>query len=375
MIVPLPSIFPPGASGPASPKIFLGSSPIEAVEVYGSLSLVKVNTSRKGPAVATIELTCYRDEAGRWPVIDNGYFVRWKPIRLEVDFDAFSQHLLSGYILKLTPEFPEDRSEAKLTVEIQDETAVLDRQEKERVWPGDGSDQPVSDVLIIQTVSADYVQGLSVSPFSAEGQTSQTLNQTKTDYAFLLERAEASAFEFRIVDGEIYFGPPQLADTPQPALLVYAGGDSNTISFKVEDSADAPEAANVASTDVASGEATNNRLVPDLPLLGDVAVETGDGVPSYELRVSPQGDLPEASLRALAQGQINEASLSIKAECEIDGTLYGHVLLPGHLVEVGGVGNRYGGAWYVDSVEHELDDLGYRQKAVLLRNGVGREVS
>lgn len=374
MIPRLPSIFPQGASGPASPKIFLGSSPVEASDVYGSLSIIKVSTSRKGPAVATIELTCFRDEAGRWPIIDNGYFRRWKAIRLEVDFDAFSQHLLTGYILKMTPEFPEDRSEAKLTIEIQDETSLLDRQQKERIWPSDGSGQSVSDNFVVRAVATDYVQPLSLSSFSAEGQISKSLNQSKTDFAFILERADASAFEFRIVDSEIYFGPPQLSGSAQPALLVYAGGDTNMTAFKVEDSADAPEAANAAATDATSGAVNDNRITPDLPILGDVAVETGDGVAPYELRVAPQGDLPESALRALAQGQINEASLSIRAECEIDGTLYGHVLLPGHLVEVDGVGDRYGGAWYVDSVEHELDALGYRQKAVLLRNGVGREV-
>ena len=67
------------------------------------------------------------------------------------------------------------------------------------------------------------------------------------------------------------------------------------------------------------------------------------------------------------------ASLSITAGCEVDGTAYGHVLVPGALVTVDGVGERHGGRWYVDAVEHELDAQGYRQKTTLKRNAVNRE--
>ena len=372
MILQMPKIFPTGPSGPAAPRIYLGQQRLEATAIYGALASLSVTAPRKGPATGTMVLTCYRDERGRWPVIDDGYFERWMPLRIDVDFESFAQHLVTGFVLKMTPEFPEDRSEAKLTVEFQDETAMLDRQQIERVWPGDDRGQPVTDRFVLSAILAGYAQGFRIASSTAEGQTSATLNQAKTDFAFLTERADASAFEFRIRDREAYLGPPQLTGTPQPVITVYAGASSNAQEFKAEDSADTPAAALAASVEGGQDNVENIRLQPDLPLLGDQALPNGQGVPDYELRVQPQGDAAATNLRALAQGQINEASLAIKAEVTIDGTLYGHVLLAGALVEVDGVGSRYGGRWYVDSVEHDMDAEGYRQKAVLLRNAIGQ---
>ena len=211
---------------------------------------------------------------------------------------------------------------------------------------------------------------------SAEGMTHRNLNQDKTDFALMTERAEVNGYEFRVVEGKVYFGPPRLSGKPQPPLLVYAGPDTNASGFKgfkAEDAADTPEAARVATTN-AEGEVADNRLTPDLPLLADEPATRGEpGVPPYELRLEPQGDQSPANLIASAQGRINAASLSITATCEVDGTAYGHVLVPGALVTVDGVGERYGGRWYVDMIEHELDPSGYRQKVTLLRNAVNRE--
>ena len=56
---------------------------------------------------------------------------------------------------------------------------------------------------------------------------------------------------------------------------------------------------------------------------------------------------------------------------ELDGTLYGHVLLPGQPVAVDGPGEWLGGIYYVDRVSHRFNTEGYRQQIRLLRNAYG----
>ena len=84
-----------------------------------------------------------------------------------------------------------------------------------------------------------------------------------------------------------------------------------------------------------------------------------------------EGDETVDEIEARAQGMVNEASFRIRANGELDGTLYGHVLQVGGTVTVDGVGSRNGGVYYVDTVTHQFSPDGYRQQFQLIRNAVG----
>ena len=88
-------------------------------------------------------------------------------------------------------------------------------------------------------------------------------------------------------------------------------------------------------------------------------------------RVSREGDETEEETRARAVAMANEASMRIRATGELDGALYGHVLLPALPVRVDGVGSRNGGIYYVDKVTHAFTPDGYRQQFELIRNATG----
>jgi hypothetical protein len=84
-----------------------------------------------------------------------------------------------------------------------------------------------------------------------------------------------------------------------------------------------------------------------------------------------QGSPSADELRARAQRLANEQSLRVKAEGELDGSLYGHVLRVGEPVGVDGVGDWLQGVYYVDKVKHHFSLDGYRQSFTLLRNAYG----
>jgi hypothetical protein len=76
--------------------------------------------------------------------------------------------------------------------------------------------------------------------------------------------------------------------------------------------------------------------------------------------------------KARAQAKANENAWKIMADGELDGSLYGHVLLTHKPVGVYGVGDTYGGLYYVDKVTHIFAQSGYRQSFRLLRNATGQ---
>lgn len=364
----LPAIFE--TIEPASVKILAGTVPLEISDLYPVLETINVQVSRTQPGAGNLVMTASRDENGEWPVIDGGYFERWKPIRIQADFGSYVEDVIWGYVVKITPEFPQDRGAAKVTVEFQDETIALDREQITRTWGDSESSTSLTDRTIVQSVLANY--GLMLDSGSADGQTRPTLNQDKTDFRFISELAEAVGYEMRLMFGSLYFGPINLRGEPQEKVLVYAGPDTSALEFKIEEEAAVPDQAATASVDTSgSGESSETILEPDLPILGsEAASSSATGLPTNTWRLRQEGDNNPTAAQMLAQAKINEASLSIKAECTVDSTIYGHVILPGKLIEIDGIGSRYGGAFYVDTVEHTFDANGYVQKATLLKNGI-----
>lgn len=368
MSLNLPQIFK--VTEPAGLKLLLGAVPIEAVDLYPVLENVTVNVSRKEPGVATIVLSAMRDETGAWPVLDGEYFTRWNPIRIQADFGAYVEDVLWGYVLKVTPEFPADRGAAKVTVEIQDESIALDRVAINREWNSASSPTDMSDGMIVATIASS--NRLMPAAENGEGMTVNPMTQDKTDFRFIAERAEKIGYEFRIQFGEIYFGPINLSGTPQDTLLVYAGPDTSVREFSIAEEGGMPAEAVMATVDTGgSGEAIEARVAPNLPILGrEAAYEEGQtGLQDFSWQIKGEGDAAPDAAEMLAQAKVNEASLSISAEAQVDSTIYGHVIQPGKTIAVDGIGERYGGRFYVDTVEHVFDAEGYTQKASLLKNG------
>ena len=164
----------------------------------------------------------------------------------------------------------------------------------------------------------------------------------------------------------------RLTLAPQDNIMVYAGRDTNCINFSLTDDGHLPDK---VAYDIAAREGDQNEseeIEPDLELLGTTPATSADsGLGDFVWRLSRSGESTpeEAAARALAKA--NENAMKITATGELDGTLYGHVLRVGEPVGVDGIGQRYGGIYYIDTVNHRFDIDGYRQTFTLLRNAYG----
>ena len=252
---------------------------------------------------------------------------------------------------------------------MQDESAALDREQMRTVW---GEEVPVTDRLILEELVAPIA--LAVDPESGDGRSSRALSQDATPIQFLRERATANGYELIFSEGGVYFGPKRLTGETQAPILIYAGRDTNALSFQIADESQHPDEVRFDHAPQEEGAETVTETVgPDEPPLGEspAAAEGADlGAPSV-WRVNREGDETEEDVRARAQALVNEHAFRLRATGELDGALYGHVLKVGHTVAVDGTGVRYGGVYYVDRNTHRFTTEGYRQSFELIRNATG----
>jgi phage protein D len=354
---------------PAECMIELDGDEID--EMYPALVEVVVDADRSRATTATLVFEARRLEDGTWTVQDDDHFKPWVPIKIEAVFGDESEEVMRGYVKEVRAEYPAEKGAAKVTVNCQDDSLLLDRTHIEQNW---GEDAPITDGAIASEIASR--NGLQLLDTPGTGQTVEALNQNSTDIRFLLKRAQANGFEIIFRDGKLYFGDMRLDAETQPTILVYAGADTNCISFNIQDDGHKPDkvayhiAADVGST------SSPTEVTPNLKVLGnEPAHSANSGLPDFVWRPQRQGVSDDTQMKAIAQHMANEQSMKITANGELDGSLYGHVLRIGEPVGVDGVGERYSGTYYVDAASHRFDVNGYKVTFRLLRNAYGDDLS
>ncbi|MEM7711723.1 MAG: hypothetical protein AAF264_13460, partial [Pseudomonadota bacterium] len=359
----------PGFRQAASCVIEAGEDAKNIGDIANLVATVDIQTGREEAWTGSIVIEDRRKEDGTWTAADSGLFSRWAPIRVSADFQTHQEVILTGYMVKLTPEYPGNPAESKLTIEIQDEGSALSREQMRRVW---GDQAPMTDLAILTELVKDA--NVSPDPASGAGQSSRSLSQEGTPIQFLRERAKANGYELIFFDGSVYFGPRRLDNAAQSPIMVYAGRATNCRNFTLGDSADTPDQVRVDLAKREEGsEPESTTVSPDEKPLGTTPAANegaGLGTPSV-WRMGHEGDETPEEATARAQALVNEHAFKLRGSGELDGSLYGHVLRPGAPVQVDGPGTRYGGLYYVDKVAHAFNTEGYTQNFELMRNATG----
>lgn len=359
------SLFEQSQRAPAECKVEINHVVID--DMYAALIEVEVSTDRSRVSEATLVLETRRLEDGSWSIQDDARFRPWSAITISAVFSGAEEEIMSGYIRQVQAEYPAEKGSARVTITCQDHSLKLDRLQRNEDW---GHGAPTTDSVIATQIAQRNQLSLLAAP--GEGQTVQDLNQNKTDYRFLLDRANANGYEFYFRGDTLYFGDMRLSSAIQPTILVYAGTATNCISFNLQDDGHQPE---VVSYEVAAAEGSDpnpQSVTPNLDLLGTEPIDSSQaGLDQFAWRPQRQGVSDETQMQALAQQMANQQSMRISVDGELDGSLYGHVLRVGERVAVDGVGERHSGTYYVDTASHRFDMSGYRITFRLLRNAYG----
>jgi hypothetical protein len=343
----------------------------EITDLYPYLREAQVSMSRSAATTATLTFDSIRLEDGHWSVQDAGVFEAWKTISVVAAFGDETEEVMRGYIKDVRCEYPEDMSAARVTVTAQDESLVLDREHVRGALSTE--DSPVADGDIVSDIARDH--NLDVS--ADTGLTNAALNIDGTYVRLLRDRAEANGFELYVREGTLYFHAPRLDQDPAPEpIRVYAGPLTNCLSLAVEYDGHKPDEVAVMRAAESGTAAEEGRFSPDLRLLGTTAANSAArGLEPFVWRMQAPSGATTDEVHARAQAKANENAWKITANGELDGALYGHVLLTHTLVVVDGAGEENSGTYYVDEVQHRFSLDGYREGFKLLRNATGDDSS
>ena len=345
----------------------------EITDLYPFIISISVEATRQQHAKATIVFASPADETDHWLVADDPRLLPDATITIEADFLTAREEVMRGVVKSVTPNYPANAGDATVTVTADDDSARFDRAPRLQPW-GSGLPSGITDLAILTEIVGG--SGVSLDPFSGTGHSGIFPNQRTTDIVFLTSRANANGYELLFQEGLLYFGPMRTAQEAQPPIMVYAGRASNCRTFSAANNGDRPDRYTHRGRNANGDPDRDVESVADEPLMGLTPARTSaSGLAPQTGRLDRRTSPSEAENAARARQLAIEGQFSVRAEGELDGALYGHVLKVGLPVEVDGVGDAYSGRYYVDKVTHLFDVNGYKQNFVLLRNALGRAPS
>ena len=298
---------------------------------------------------------------------------------LTVLFNALPQVLMDGIITNWQFSPGNQPGLGTLTLTGEDVSVMMDLKKKRANY------KTMSEPLIARAIILSYPQyGLIpdvVWPTGASQPlpTGKTPVQQATDLEHLKDLGKRFGHVFYVEPtaapgfNTAYWGPPKRSDTPQRALTVSMGPQTNVeqISFTYN---------GLAATlvdDLVQGKkgpfpVLTFKSTREPPLASMPALETQ--LPNIRTTLLEQGSgaLDEDDARTRAQGITDKSVDSVAtAQGELDGLQYGGVLRPRGIVGVRGAGLTHDGSYYVKSVSHSISKGQYKQRFSLTREGTG----
>ena len=299
---------------------------------------------------------------------------------LMVTINAVQQVLMDGIIAhqQLNPGYGSGNGNGTtLSVTGEDVSIMMDLDEKAISHPGQDEATIVKDIISSYSqygLTPDVITPQTVSRPSVN---EWTPRQRDTDLEFLNKLAERYAFDFYVTPGPkpkkniAYWGPPKKEGTPQGALNVNMGPNSNveTINFRYNALSPTQSTGEVQDRETNQIESIQVSSSERTALSREPALTSQSHVRTRQFRQSGL-DAREALARAQARTD-NSVDETVTAEGVLNALRYGDLLKPRGLVDLRGAGHGYDGTWYVKRVTHSIQRGEYKQRFVLTREGTG----
>ncbi|MER8400436.1 hypothetical protein [Mesorhizobium sp. M1348] len=311
------------------------------------------------------------------PVFTHPLLLPFSRVAVQVSFGAQYEVLIDGFITHRQASPGDEPGSTTLTVTGEDIRVMMDIEERTVTHDGLNPEMRVYRIL------GQYQTFLGVTPDIRPPRNSRTPSleripvQHGTDLQYLRKLAREHAYVFYVEPGKMpnfnlaYWGPPPKISTPQPALTVNMGPDTNA---RIHFSYDALKLETSSGTAM---DARTRTLQPVSPLLDlglalaqQPARDFQRGIVRKTLaRHGIGGDVMDVLDASNAAAVRSEDALS--ASADIDVAEYGHVLRPRRVVGVRGAGRQLDGAYYVKRVSHAIRRGSYTQRCTLTRESLG----
>jgi Rhs element Vgr protein len=320
-------------------KIFSEGNQVS--ETYQVLSVI---VTRQVNRISAAQITFKDGDPAQedFPISNTEEFIPGKAIEIHAGYHSDEEIIFKGIVVKNGVHAKKDKPSV-FRVECRDEAVKLSVGRKNKYFyesnDGEIIEEIASAVGLDKEVDATTVQHQSMVQYQA------------TDWDFIVSRAEASGKLVFTEDNKLLVKSPDFSQ--QPALSLRHGG--NIIAFETEMEARDQFSSikgfswDSASQEVIESEAeTFNGTLPGNVTSSDLS----DTIGLDYFSLAHGGNIKDVELQDWVNALENKSKISkIKGRIQIQG--YGSVL-PGNLVEMNGMGDRYNGTAYVSAVRHEI---------------------
>jgi Phage tail baseplate hub (GPD) len=347
--------------------------------VLGQLVRAEVRESDADPTVLALRFQLVQRANGEFGPLDDTVFEPGVALSFELEPPGGTvQRLFEGFVTHIRPHFETIAGNAYVEVLAMDAAVLLDAEEHVVAWPNMKDSDVVSQVLSDYQITAQADDTAVVYD-----EDRQLLVQRATDWRFLqyLAQRNGARFYFEYDDSQsqvvAHFAPPDLSAPPQPdVLLLQDGANLNWADLQLV--ATGPVTRTGSAIDPIAKQIVRGDGTPALSLLGadDAAgaVESGlksGGAGGSVVLLRDPFPLDEA-IGAEATAATDAARFVIELRGELDPSLYRGLLRARRPVLVRGVGRRFSGVYYVESVRTTLEDTTLLQSFVAVRNATGQ---
>lgn len=328
---------------PATPDVCTAAILIDGAEIPGEYHLLSLAVTREVNRIPMAVVQFQDGDAAKatFAASSGQHFIPGKKIEIQLGYRSQNDKVFQGIIIKHSIKVR--KNSTCLIVDCRDKAVKMTQGKKWRYF----TDQKDNDIM--EDIIGSYALQKDVQATTVD--LKEIVQYNATDWDFLLCRAEANGQVVTVTDGKITVARPKLSGSP--AVAVRYGATLLELDAEIDArlqskgiKAGSWDAAEQGMLDVEAGEPaamnTGNLSADDL-----AEVIGGD---AHEIRHG--GRLSEPELKAWADGRLLKERLAkVRGRARFQGFAG---VLPGNLIELTGVGERFQGKVYVSGVRHTL---------------------
>ncbi len=328
---------------PATPDVCTVAVLIDGAEIPGKFHLLSVAITQELNRIPSAVLYLMDGEAARstFEASNEDYFIPGKKIEVQLGYRSQNDSVFKGIVIKHSIKIRKNAN--LLIVECRNEAVKMTSGVKSRYYTGKLDSEIMEEIL--------GLYGLRNEVTATKPALKEVVQYESTDWDFLVCRAEANGHVVCAGDDKVVIAPP---DTGSSAVVKVNYGstileldaeiDSRWQSKGIKASSWNPTEQGLMETDASEPSTTNNgNLSPST--LADVIGGEAD-------TIRHGGKLSQPELQAWADGRLLKERLAkVCGRVRFQGFAG---VLPGKIIEVSGIGERFEGKLYVSGVRHTV---------------------
>jgi Rhs element Vgr protein len=318
---------------------------VDGSEISGEFHVLSVSVTKELNRIPTATIQLQDGEASKatFAASNSDHFIPGKDIEIQFGYRSQNDSIFKGIVVKHGIGIR--KSGSLLTVECRDKAVNMTCGSKSRYL----SEKKDSDIM--EEIIGSYGLQKDVKPTTPD--LKEVTQYESTDWDFLLYRAEANGQVVIISDGKVTVTQPATGD--EPVVVVRYGATllelDAEIDARLQSKGIKARSWNASDQEMLEVEAKEPSTTNNGNLSPSSLADVIGGI-THEIRHG--GKLSQPELQAWADGQLLKERLAkVRGRAKFQGFAG---VMPGKIIEVTGIGERFEGKFYVSGVRQTVSN-------------------